>query len=114
MAAIKKAPPTNSTPTTLWDVEGSFVIPGTREKVSFGPVRVGAANKTKASADLVPLLNEKFAKELAQRPRVAFEQAGFSKGFALMNLTWTTYVGKGQVKAIQAMTDQSEPPSPEA
>jgi hypothetical protein len=75
----------------MWDVQGSFIIPGTRDKVSFGPVRVMGANKTIASAGLVEVLNEQFSKELKSIPRVAFQSVGFSKGFALMNLNWTPF-----------------------
>jgi len=33
----------------LWDVQDSFVIPGTRDKATFGPVRVSAPTMAKAS-----------------------------------------------------------------
>lgn len=104
MAASKKVLPPVA-PSPMWVVEGSFVIPGTREKVSFGPIRVSAATKQKASADLVGTLNDQFSKELRNVPRVAFQKVGFSPGFALMNLRWTPFVAKSQVKAIEAMTN---------
>ncbi len=48
----------------LWNVSGRFVIPGTRKHGSFGPIRVAAASRQKASEDLAPALNEQFRKEL--------------------------------------------------
>lgn len=92
MTATKS--PSNVKPMGIWDVQGTFIIPGTREKVSFGPHRVVGPNKTIASAGLVGLLNETFSKELQNMPRVAFQHVGFSKGFALMHLSWTVFVPK--------------------
>lgn len=99
------------TPMGIWDVQGSFILPGTRDKVSFGPHRVVGPNKTIASAGLVETLNETFSKELKAVPRVAFQHVGFSKGFALMHLNWTPYVPKPDVKAVntaQAIHDMCE------
>ena len=92
MTASKKPslskPSESVTPMGIWDVAGSFILPGTRDKLTFGPVRVVGPNKTIASAGLVETLNEQFSKELSNMPRVAFQKVGFSKGFALMHLHW--------------------------
>ena len=84
----------------MWEVSGSFIIPGSREKVSFGPVKVLGPNRTVASAGLVESLNEAFSKELRALPRVAFERPGFSKHFALYNLTWKEVQGGKQGVAV--------------
>ena len=75
----------------MWEVSGSFLMPGSRDKkdkLTFGPVKVLGTNRTKASAGLVNVLNEQFSKELRSIRHVAFQERGFSKGFALMNLNW--------------------------
>ena len=104
----------------LYEVSGSFILPGTRDKLSFGPVRVLGKNRTEASAGLVGSLNEAFSKELRSMPRVAFQQVGFSKSFALYHLTWKQVeIKQGEtVKdiAINAMAaiphnDSTDPPA---
>ncbi len=65
----------------LWEVSGSFIIPGARKKGTLSPIRIGAADRFKASEDLAKLLNERFKRDL---------KAGnyFTKHFASMNLKW--------------------------
>ena len=89
----------------IWDVAGSFILPGTRDKLTFGPARVVGANKTIASAGLVETLNAQFSKELSNKPRVAFQKVGFSKGFALMHLTWKPVVSKVEKPATKDVTE---------
>ena len=69
----------------MWEVSGSFVVPGTREKGSFGPVKVIAESPQKASADLAPLLQEKFRKEARGTDNRPYK---FSSHFALFHLNW--------------------------
>ena len=80
----------------FWEVSGTFLIPGTRERGSFGPVKVIAASKQQASADLVPLLNEKFSKEMSNRSVPSHLAIRFTANWAMMNLRW---VDKMRVKA---------------
>lgn len=68
----------------LWNVHGRFVIPGTRKHGSFGPVKVAAATRQKASQDLAPMLNEQFRRELP-------EDTKFSAHFAMLNLKWDAW-----------------------
>jgi hypothetical protein len=70
----------------LFEVQGSFVCPGTSDKVQFGPVRVSARDRQEASKSLAPLLNEKFGKE-AKTPNRR-DRYQFSPHFALLNLVW--------------------------
>lgn len=65
----------------LWNVSGRFVIPGTRKHGSFGPVKVAAATRQKASEDLAPSLNEQFRKDLPEGHK-------FGGHFAMLNLKW--------------------------
>jgi len=65
----------------LWDVSGSFIIPGTRTKASFGPVRIGDKSRQDASRHLAAMLNKKFSRDLRLHHR-------FSDHFALLNLQW--------------------------
>jgi hypothetical protein len=78
---------------TMWVVSGSFLLPGSRDKASFGPHRIISESITKASADLAPILQAQFHKELSKVNR----QGGphpfhFSKSFAQMQLKWEVYV----------------------
>lgn len=97
-----------TSPTVLiWEVSGTFVIPNTREKVTFGPVKVIGKSKQACSADLAEQLNQTFSKELRMVPSVAFSKPSFSKHFGLMHLTWRQLVAQPskaevQAKAIQA------------
>lgn len=75
----------------LWEVSGSFIIPGTREKGTFGPIRVGDVTRQKASEHLAPMLNHQFRRQLRGDHK-------FSPHFALMNLKWAPVV-PAQVKA---------------
>jgi hypothetical protein len=114
----------------LYEVSGSFMLPGsrdTKDKLSFGPVKVLGKNRTEASAGLVDVLNDQFAKELRSMPRVAFQKNSFSKNFALMNLQWREVAIKpaaspkdiafGQaLQAVQALAaipqeDRNDPPA---
>lgn len=69
----------------LWDVSGTFVIPGTRDKGQFGPLRVSAPTKQAASKDVARFLQEKFGREARTLDRRGYT---FSAHFALMNLSW--------------------------
>ena len=70
----------------LWDVQGSFIIPGTRTKGTFGPNRIGDKDRQTASKHLAKMLNERFRRDLRGDNR-------FSDHFALMNLRWETPKG---------------------
>lgn len=79
----------------FWEVSGSFLIPGTREKGSFGPVKVIGASKQEASREtLAPMLNRQFAKELSNRSTPSHLAYKFSGDWALMNLRWIDKMGK--------------------
>lgn len=83
----------------MFTVSGEFLIPGTREKASFGPQLVIDENRTKCSVALAPMLNEKFAKELTQANRAAVGNPHrFSPHFAMMHLRWVPFAGKVPVK----------------
>jgi hypothetical protein len=55
---------------------GKVLIPGTRKVEALRPVRVIAPSLQQASADMVPLLTEKFGKELPHKQ-------SFSAGYAI-------------------------------
>jgi hypothetical protein len=74
----------------LWDVKGSFIIPGTRTKGTIGPIRIGDKDRQTASKHLAKLLNEKFSKDLRLHHK-------FSDHFALYNLQWADVVVKQPV-----------------
>lgn len=78
----------------LWDVEGSFIIPGTRTKGTLSRVRIGDKDRQTASKHLAKMLNEKFSRDLRQHHK-------FSDHFALMNLRWTPVVPKVQAPAAE-------------
>lgn len=69
----------------LWDIGGTFVLPGGRDKVSFGPVRVSAASKQIASQHVAPLLQVAFGKDAKGQDRRPYR---FGAHFALLNLTF--------------------------
>ncbi len=71
----------------LWDVKGSFIIPGTRTKGSFGPVRIGDSSRQAAAKHLAKMLNQKFARDLRGDHR-------FGDHFPLMNLQWSEVLPK--------------------
>lgn len=79
----------------LWEVSGSFLIPGARKRGSFGPVRISAPDRHKASEEIGKLLNVKFKGEL---------KGGqfFTKHFATMNLNWKDMAVKATVAPVQA------------
>lgn len=77
----------------IWDVSGSFIIPGARKKGTFGPVRIVAPDRFKASEDLAKLLNEKFKRDLKNGQF-------FTKHFAAMNLKWDDVGAKMQAAAL--------------
>lgn len=79
----------------LWDVEGSFIIPGTRTKGSLSRVRIGDKDRQTASKHLAKMLNEKYRKDLRGDHK-------FSDHFALMNLRWTPFVSKVEAKVEAA------------
>lgn len=79
----------------LWDVQGTFIIPGARKKGSFGPVRIGDKDRQTASKHLAKMLNEKFSRDLREGNK-------FSDHFALYNLRWTEYQPKPHSPTEQA------------
>ncbi len=81
----------------LWDVSGSFIIPGTRTKGSFGPVRIGDKSRQDASKHLAKMLNQKFARDLRQHHR-------FSDHFAMMNLQWAEVKAKAPAPKPETAT----------
>jgi hypothetical protein len=93
----------------MFMVSGEFLIPGSREKGSFGPQLVIDENRTKCSAALAPLLNDKFSKELTQANRQAVGNPHrFSRDFALMHLRWVPFAGKAPAK-IEAVIEPGLP-----
>jgi hypothetical protein len=71
----------------LWDVQGKFIIPGTRKEASFGPVRIGDKDRQTASKHLSKMLNEQFKRDLRQDHK-------FGDHFAMMNLKWDDFKAK--------------------
>lgn len=69
---------------TMWEVRGAFILPGTRERKSFGPVKIIAASRQQASKDLAPMLNDQFRKELPEDHR-------FGNWWAMLNLKWQEF-----------------------
>ena len=65
----------------IFDISGTFLIPGTREKADFPKTRVVAETRQQASRDLAPVLNDKYSKELPHKHE-------FSRDFALCHLKW--------------------------
>lgn len=90
----------------LWDVQGKFVIPGTRKAGNFGPVRIGDKDKQTASKHLAKMLNEKFSRDLRGDNK-------FSDHFALYNLRWTDFQPKAQEVPVTApvVDDRNDPPA---
>ena len=75
----------------MWNVSGSFIIPGTRDKVSFGPIRIGDFTMAKAAPHVSELLTEQFGRKLRN-------ERHFTPGFVLGNLKW-------EPVTIQRVTD---------
>jgi hypothetical protein len=71
----------------IWDVSGSYVIPGTRTKGTLAPVRVVDHNRTAASKHIAAMLNEQHRRDLRGEHK-------FSDHFALYNLQWDDYQPK--------------------
>lgn len=88
---------------TLWDVQGKFVIPGTRKPGSFGPIRIGDKDRQTASKHLAALLNAKFTRDLRGDNK-------FSDHFAMYNLQWTEYKAK-PVQVPAPLDDRNDPPA---
>ena len=65
----------------IFDISGTFLIPGTREKADFPKTRVVAETRQQASRDLAPMLNEKYSTEWPHTQ-------SFSRDFALCHLKW--------------------------
>lgn len=65
----------------IYDISGTFLIPGTREKSDLPKTRVVAESRQQASRDIAPMLNDKYSKELPYKH-------SFSKDFALCHLRW--------------------------
>ena len=78
----------------VWDVKGTFIIPGTRDKGSIGPVRIGHFTKRQASEHLSEILNEKFAKKLR-------DERKFNRDFAMLNLQWVEFNRPRNIPPIQ-------------
>jgi hypothetical protein len=85
----------------IWDVSGSFIIPGARKKGTLSPIRVVAKDRFKASEDLAGILNERFKRDLKNGQF-------FTKHFAAMNLQWKDLSAKEVVQAIQANEQAAE------
>lgn len=83
----------------IWTVSGSFILQGTRDKLSFGPVRIADASKQAASKHLAKMLNEQFHKELSRLNKHGGPPIRFSNDFALMHLQWEPYAKKEGVAA---------------
>jgi hypothetical protein len=79
----------------LWDVEGSFIIPGTRTKGTLSRIRIGDKDRQTASKHIAKMLNDKFKRDLRGDNK-------FSDHFALMNLRWTPFVHTPKVETDQA------------
>ena len=84
----------------IWDVSGSFIIPGARKKGTLERVRIVATDRFKASEDLAKLLNEKFKRELRNGNY-------FTKHFAAMNLKWDDVAAKMQAAALSTTSEQA-------
>lgn len=76
-------------PMEIWDISGTFIVPGTRKKVGLSRVRVCAKDRMAASADMVGVLLEKFARDIP-------EGQTFSKQFAIYHLKWERFQRAGQ------------------
>ena len=79
----------------LWDVEGSFIIPGTRTKGTLSRIRIGDKDRQTASKHIAKMLNEKFKRDLRGDHK-------FSDHFALMNLRWTLFSNAPKVEQVKA------------
>lgn len=89
---------------TLWTVQGKFLIPGSREQVSFGPMRVCDSSKQSASKHLAGILRDKFHKELSKVNRHGGRPFDFGDNFALGNLKWEAYTRPGLLEALKGET----------
>ena len=78
----------------LWDVKGSFIIPGTRTKGTLPSMRIGDKDRQTASKHIAKILNEKFSRDLRQHHK-------FSDHFALYNLQWEEVRPKAPPAPIQ-------------
>src|SRR5258706_7993704 len=82
----------------VWDVSvEKFIIPGTRDAASFGPVRIADKSRQDASKYLAEMLNIAFRKELPEGYR-------FGAHWALLNMRWTDFNVNLQAKAAEALT----------
>ena len=79
----------------LWDVQGSYIIPGTRTKGSLPKMRIGDVNRQTASKHIAKILNDRHKRDLRGDHK-------FSDHFALYNLQW------GDVKPV-SHSPQPEP-----
>ena len=77
----------------LWDVSGSFIIPGARKKGTLERIRIGAPDRFKASEDLAKVLNERFKRDLKNGQF-------FTKHFAAMNLQWVDVSAAAKMAAV--------------
>lgn len=77
---------------TLWIVQGSFVLPGSRTLASFGPVRIADSSRQAASKYVAAMLRDQFRKELARANRqCAGRVHDFGDYFPMSNLQWATW-----------------------
>ena len=76
----------------LWDVSGSYIIPGTRTKGTLSPMRIGDVNRQTASKHIAAMLNAKHKRDLRGDNR-------FSDHFALYNLQWADFKPKAPALA---------------
>ena len=71
----------------LWDVSGSYIIPGTRTKGTLSKMRIGDVSREAASKHLAALLNDKHRRDLRGDNK-------FSDHFAIYNLQWQAFAPK--------------------
>lgn len=92
-------------PFGLWDVQGKFVIPGTRKTTSFGPIRIGDQSRQAASKHIARMLNEKFSRDLRGDNK-------FSDHFAMYNMTWSDVDFRKKPVEVTpvAPDDRNDPP----
>lgn len=79
----------------LWDVSGSYIIPGTRTKGTLAPMRIGDVNRQSASKHIAALLNAKHKRDLRGDNK-------FSDHFALYNLQWKDFQPKAPAPPVEA------------
>ncbi len=76
----------------LWDVSGSYIIPGTRTKGTFARMRIGDKDRQSASKHIAKILNDKHKRDLRGDHK-------FSDHFALYNLQWLPFTAAAKKEA---------------